>query len=44
MRRNAALAHVQNVLQFGHGELFARHQQQDPDAAGVGQEAKVLQH
>jgi hypothetical protein len=32
---NAALAHVQNVLQFGHGELFAGHQEQYPDAARV---------
>ena len=42
MRGNAALAHVQNVLQFGDGELFAGHQQQDADAAGIGQQAQIL--
>ncbi len=39
MRRYAALAHAQDLLQFGDGELFALYQQQDTEAAGIGQQS-----
>ena len=37
---NAALAHGQNLLQLGHGKLLALQQQQDAEAAGIGQQAQ----
>ena len=43
MRRNAALAHAEDLLQFGHGKLFALYQQQDPEAAGIGQQPQVFE-
>ncbi len=38
MGGNLALAHGQNLLQFGHGELFLFEQEQDAQAVGIGQQ------
>ena len=36
MRGDGALAHDQNLLQFGHGELLTAEEQQNAEAVGVG--------
>ena len=43
VRGNAALAHAQDLLQLGHGKLLALHQQQDAEAAGIGQQPQVFE-
>jgi hypothetical protein len=40
MRGDGALAHGQNLLQFGHGELFASQKQEDAQPVGIGDDAK----
>ena len=43
MGRDARLAEVQDFLEFGDGKLFFLQQQQNPQAAGIGQETQMAQ-
>ena len=43
MRRDAALPHAQDLLEFGDRQFLALHQQEDPQPARIGQEPKVFQ-
>ena len=40
MRRDGALPHGQDFLQFGDGKLLALEQQHDADPIGIGQQPK----
>jgi hypothetical protein len=43
MRGDGALAHGQNLLQFGDGKLLAAQEEQDAKAVGVGDSAEDFQ-
>ena len=43
VRGNLALPFGQNLLQFGHGELFLFEQQQDAQAVGIGRQPQGFQ-
>ncbi len=43
VRGDTALTHAEDLLQLGHGKLLALHQQQDAEAAGIGQQPQVFE-
>jgi hypothetical protein len=44
MGRDGALAHGEDLLQLGDGELLSAEKQQDAEPVGVGDDAKSLEN